>query len=215
MKKLQPLAIAATSAVALVSFLLSFSGLVAAAPESIPSGLRWGVPVVVDGSILVYQLVALSLRRRGESARFAWLALSGFSAVSVSANAWHAFEAGHGDLFGAFLAAVPPVSVVLTSHAIARLVIDDRPAPVELEPAAPGALTDKPYEERPPIVRQHVYSGVRREPTVPAPKRTPSSPERDARVRAAKAERPSATVRELAAELGIGKSTVARILSES
>ncbi|WDS51691.1 membrane protein [Microbacterium phage Barnstormer] len=124
----------ATAALALVSFLLSFNGLADAATwANVPGWLAWAIPAYVDGAILVYTLAALVFRARGESARLEWTALGVFAALSVAANGVHAWATAPAWLqatLGVLLAALAPVSVVITTHTIARLVVAP-PAPEE------------------------------------------------------------------------------------
>lgn len=116
-----------TSLLAAVSFLLSFNGLAEAASwANIPAWLAWALPAYVDGAILVYTVAALVFRSRGDSARLEWAALALFAALSVAANGVHAWTAapeGFRVALGVTLAALAPVSVLLTTHTIAKLIV--------------------------------------------------------------------------------------------
>ncbi|WDS52084.1 helix-turn-helix DNA binding domain protein [Microbacterium phage Caron] len=232
----------ATAALALVSFLLSFNGLADAASwANVPGWLSWAIPAYVDGAILVYTLAALVFRARGESARLEWTALGVFAALSVAANGVHAWATAPAWLqatLGVLLAALAPVSVVITTHTIARLVV----APPALEEPA-QELSDEGLEElavyaaedvertrslwadhradvlaRP--VDEHADDAVDHlEPTPFAPETLEAIAEepepdpiaeRNARIRELDAEGKS--LRAIAAEVGVSKSTVSRVL---
>lgn len=61
-----------TMLLALVSFAVSFAGLVAVAEwAALPGWLAWALPVFIDGAIIVYTLAMLVFRARGSSTRFA------------------------------------------------------------------------------------------------------------------------------------------------
>lgn len=244
----------ATAALALVSFLLSFNGLADAASwANVPSWLAWAIPAYVDGAILVYTLAALVFRARGESARLEWTALGVFAALSVAANGVHAWTAAPAMLqvtLGVLLAALAPVSVVITTHTIARLVVapvaapeedlselmayaqadlvataalyaDDEVIPGETEPVVslsgetvregtpePVEWLDEPVE----VPRPEPIPEPEPEPvTAPTPIRSDESTEdRNARIRAL--DDGTRSIRAIAAEAGVSKSTVSRVL---
>ncbi|MFI8528370.1 DUF2637 domain-containing protein [Promicromonospora sukumoe] len=125
-----------TLAVALASFALSFASLRDAALWGrVPEALAFLVPVVIDASVLVYGLVALVLRDRGHSSAWAWTLMFGFTVVSIGANAAHAYDVGPElrTIVGVVLVALAPLSVLTSTHALASLVVADRPA-AEPEP---------------------------------------------------------------------------------
>ncbi|MFI8528233.1 DUF2637 domain-containing protein [Promicromonospora sukumoe] len=125
-----------TLAVALASFALSFASLRDAALWGrVPEALAFLVPVVIDASVLVYGLVALVLRDRGHSSAWAWTLMFGFTVVSIGANAAHAYDVGPElrTIVGVVLVALAPLSVLTSTHALASLVVADRPA-IEPEP---------------------------------------------------------------------------------
>ncbi|MCP2265021.1 DUF2637 domain-containing protein [Promicromonospora thailandica] len=120
-----------TLAVALASFALSFASLRDAALWGrVPEALAFLVPVVIDASVLVYGLVALVLRARGRSSAWAWTLMFGFTVVSIGANAAHAYDVGPElrTIVGVVLVALAPLSVLTSTHALASLVVADRPA---------------------------------------------------------------------------------------
>jgi hypothetical protein len=198
-------AVAVTSILAAVSFLLSYSGLVAvAAWAAVPEWLSWAVPVTIDGAILVYTLAVLVFRSRGESATLSYAVLVGWTFVSVSANALHAWLASTGDargVAGAVIAGLAPVAVLLASHTLAALIVE-RPS------------LEEPLEEPVPApepVLALVPASVPAASSVPAPIVVPVDPERDERIQALSTE--GRSVRAIAEEVGVSKSTVSRILS--
>ncbi|GAA2236564.1 hypothetical protein GCM10010413_41190 [Promicromonospora sukumoe] len=133
-----------TLAVALASFALSFASLRDAALWGrVPEALAFLVPVVIDASVLVYGLVALVLRDRGHSSAWAWTLMFGFTVVSIGANAAHAYDVGPElrTIVGVVLVALAPLSVLTSTHALASLVVADRPA-IEPAPVAEVAVVE-------------------------------------------------------------------------
>jgi hypothetical protein len=128
-------AVAVTALLALVSFALSFAGLVAVAEwAGVPPWLRWAVPVVVDGAQLVFTAGMLVHAARGDSTARSWAALGLFAAVSIAANAAHGWDAdaeGWRAYAGAFMAGLAPLAVVLSIHELAALAVA-RPTPVDV-----------------------------------------------------------------------------------
>ncbi len=188
----RPVVLATTGLVAflgLVSFAVSFNGLVAVAAwaELVP-WLRWAVPAFVDGAMVAYTLAMFIQRARDESTWFSWFALGGFTAVSVGANAAHVLGTGRaGDwrtLVGAGIAALAPLGVFAATHTLAGLIIA-RPDVVQVGPA--------PVPD-PPLLASE-WQDTRDE------------------VRALRAK--GLTHRDIAGQLGISKSTVSRWLVQS
>jgi hypothetical protein len=116
---------------AVASFTLSFQGLIQAAGwAGIAPQLRWLVPIVVDSTILVYAVAASVQRARGESTVMSWCAVGFFTAVSVAANAAHVLAPGGVPIpvdgtvaFGAFLAAIMPVSLFFATETTVQLAV--------------------------------------------------------------------------------------------
>jgi uncharacterized membrane protein len=88
------------------------------------------VPIVVDATILVYAVAASVQRARGESTTLSWVAVGFFTAVSVTANAAHVLAPGgvfapvNGTvMFGAFLAAIMPVSLFFATETTVKLAV--------------------------------------------------------------------------------------------
>ncbi|WP_422390228.1 DUF2637 domain-containing protein [Arthrobacter sp. N1] len=125
------LAMVLVAILAVASFSLSFLGMIqAAAWAGIPEYLRWLVPVVVDSTILVYAAAATVQRARGESTRISWIAVGFFTAVSVAANAAHVIAPdgvaqviSPSVAFGAFLAGIMPVSLFFATHTTVQLAV--------------------------------------------------------------------------------------------
>lgn len=209
-------AVAVTALLALVSFLMSYAGLSAAAEwANVPAWLAWGVPAYIDGGILVYTIAALVHRARDEGARMAWSALAIFATLSVAANAVHAWDTAPEAIrtgIGMLIAGLAPVAVLLTTHTIARLIIAPPTAEAELAPVTPWRerraavlAVDVPAPTK-PVAVDHV----------PAPRATrPATGKglaaRNARIHELAAQDKS--VRAIAAEVGVSKSTVSRVLN--
>lgn len=210
------LAVVLTAALAAVSFTLSFTGLSAtAAWASIPAGLAWTVPVTIDGAIVVYTLAVLLKRQRDESARVQWASLAAFTAVSVAANAYHALIAAPSPevaLPGAIVAGLAPVAQLAATHTLVDMVVE-----VE-RPAADDAVDELvAYAEADADLTRSLFAAGATAVnewtrTEPKPSRSKPSPERDALIRERYAELGS--VRAVADELGIGKTTVARVIAQ-
>jgi hypothetical protein len=191
-----------TAVLAAVSFALSYSGLVAVASwAAVPPWLSWAVPLTIDGAILVYTLAALVFRARGERSTLAWSALSLFTGLSMASNAAHAWTSGPGDgraILGAVIAGLAPVAVLLTTHTIARLII----APPAVQPVA----QPEPEPEAQPV------PAVRSTPARPKPAR-PAGTVDHARIRQLAQTDPALSHRAIAAQLGVSKTTVSRVLA--
>lgn len=225
---------------AVASFMLSFQGLIQAAEwAGITPPLRWLVPLVVDSTILVYAVAAAVQRARGESTLLSWCAVGFFTAVSVAANAAHVLAPGgvpvpvEGTvIFGAFLAAIMPISLFFATEttvqlavappvgsvsqrrkrALARLV-QERGGPENVDHfgANSGPLAGQSGAYSGALVGQ---SGAVRGPLLdhPQPRRTKAEvrPERILELAEQKLSQ-----RAIAERLGTSKSTVARVLSEN
>lgn len=123
------LAVTLVGFVGAISFMVSFSGLVAVAEwAGLPRGMRWTVPVFIDTAILVYSIAVLVHRSRGEKTWASWLSLSAFTFVSVLANVGHVllldqaldeFKTG----IGAIVAGMAPIGVFAATEELGRLAI--------------------------------------------------------------------------------------------
>jgi hypothetical protein len=229
------LSLGLVAVLAVASFTLSFLGLIqAAAWAGIPEQLRWLVPIVVDATILVYAVAASVQRARGESTTLSWVAVGFFTAVSVAANAAHVLAPGgvfapvNGTvMFGAFLAAIMPVSLFFATETTVKLAV----APVygsvaqrRRRAAKKMVLVggkDHPMDQwttsNGPLKGPAKGPGMdhRKDHPMDHPRTTPKK----------RAEVDPRTIRELAAEglsqraiaqrLGVSKTTVARALADS
>ncbi|MCZ2261608.1 DUF2637 domain-containing protein [Isoptericola sp. QY 916] len=120
------LAVLLTAGLAGVSFTISYAALrEVSAWATVPTGLAWTVPVMLDAATVVYLLAVVVKRARHERATGAWAALVLWTAVSVTANAAHAY--GVPDelqrLVGTVVAALAPIAVLLATHTIADLIV--------------------------------------------------------------------------------------------
>lgn len=126
------LAVLLTAGLAGVSFTISYAALrEVSAWATVPAALAWTVPVMLDAATVVYLLAVVVKRARHERAAGAWAALALWTAVSVAANAAHAY--GVPDelqrLVGTVVAALAPIAVLLATHTIADLIVARTDAP--------------------------------------------------------------------------------------
>lgn len=124
-------AVAITVFIAAISFVLSFASLADLAARTVwPGRLAWLWPIIVDGTIVLatMALVAFSAypEQRGPR-RYFWALLAAGATVSVAGNALHAMlpteMAGQplGSWGAGALACVPPLALVLVTHALSIL----------------------------------------------------------------------------------------------
>lgn len=222
-----------TAILALVSFAVSFAGLVAVAEwAAIPYWLAWALPVFVDGAIVVYTIAMLVFRSRGHSTVFAWAALLTFTAVSVAANAAHAYAEGSpGDWqtwVGAGLAGLAPAGVAVAIHTIAMLTVHpfeerDRESDRTTESEARTIAADQPEF----LTRERGESQKRAESVEQDPK-SPTANVNDDRNKGARVREEAGDLvaravalrgkglsqKAIADELGRGKTTIGRWLRE-
>lgn len=222
---------------AVASFTLSFLGLIqAAAWAGIPSELRWLVPVVVDSTILVYAVAASVQRARGESTVLSWVAVGFFTVVSVLANAAHVLAPGgvfttiDGTvMFGAFLAAIMPVSLFFATETTVKLAVAPvygsvasrrRRAQKKLDQMDHSRTTEKDQWTRGNGPLGGPRKGPANGPLVDQQKdhlrTTPKKrPEVDPRKVRELAENEKLSQRAIASRLGVSKTTVARVLADA
>ncbi len=223
-------AVVLTLLLGVVSFALSFAGLVrVAAWAAVPPALSWAVPAVVDGAQLVFTAGALVHRARGERVGRSWAALALFAAVSVAGNALHAWDAGQGDWrawAGVVIAGLAPLAVVLSVHELASLVVarpaaeaeavplHDLGAPlsdVEHDPirqAGPAFVVERPAEVAP----SRDWDDVPLFPAVEA-KAVPVSGATDTDERMRELRARGLSIRAIAEAVGLSRSTVSRRLA--
>jgi hypothetical protein len=228
------LSLGLVAVLAVASFTLSFLGLIQAAGwAGIPEHLRWLVPVVVDSTILVYAVAASVQRARGESTTLSWVAVGFFTFVSVLANAAHVLAPGGipavidgTTIFGAFLAAIMPISLFFATETTVKLAV----APVYGSVAQRRRRAAKKLVlvgEKDHQMDQWTTSNGPRKGPLGGPANGPGMDHQKDHLRTTPKTRPEVDpqrIRELAAEklsqraiaqrLGVSKTTVARVLSE-
>ncbi|WP_448058734.1 hypothetical protein [Cellulomonas hominis] len=209
----RPVVLTATWLVGLLagtSFALGVPGLVGvAAWAELPPLLRGGVPLLLDGGLLVFALVATVRRARHEPARFAWTALTFLTLASMAAQVAHVLAAGMGTwqtATGAALAAVFPATVFASTHSLIDLAV--APAPTRTRRARPATAPARPTPATTPAPALQAITATR---TTPA-RRPTTDPTIAAEVRRlADAERLSQ--RAIADRTGLSKSAVQRLLT--
>ena len=111
----------------------SFEGQMAVADWAMLRGPRAVVvPIVIDGSIVVFSLAAILKRSRGQSTLLSWTFVGVFTAISIAANALHVLIESPGtdemmifkSVGGAFIAGVMPVSIWLVTHILTDLLVE-------------------------------------------------------------------------------------------
>ncbi len=139
-------ALIGTAALAVASFILSFTALTDLVSECspIPASLAWLWAVSLDGLIVVatVALVALARRRRRERVWAAFLLLAGV-ALSTAGNVAHALIEGFG-ITGALISALPPVLLASITHLSVSLMR----APAEVEEVSAQPQTVSAQDER-------------------------------------------------------------------
>lgn len=119
----------AMATLALVSFLVGVPGLMhIAAIAGLPNWAQVGVPISIDGGLVVMALAATVQRQRRESAGLMWTGVIGFTLVSVLAQIAHVTAVHTAPTYMSYLMAIvlgsaPPVVTLLTTEAMIRLVI--------------------------------------------------------------------------------------------
>ena len=211
----------------LVSFAVSFAGLSAVAQWAVlPHWLYWAMPVFIDGALVAYTMAYLIERARGESTWSSRTALFGFTAISWAANVAHVL--GTSDLdqtttwVGAFMAGVAPIGVLAATHTVARIAV----APVarakkdwveqEMDSLAQTQRSlDRFIAQRDRDVADLV--AVAQTPRlfeVQDPPRSRRLPDDiDAEIARTADEHPEWSHRQVAAAVGVSKSTVTRRLA--
>lgn len=233
------IALTLVAVLAAASFSLSFVGLMqAAAWAGIPVQLRWLVPIVVDSTILVYAIAATVQRARGESTRISWAAVGFFTSVSVAANAAHVIAPDGvaqpltaSVIFGSFLAAIMPVSLFFATHTTVALVVApvhgtveqrQRRAARKLAQAEKRTTgTDQGGPRKGPLNGPANGPGwttgngplLDHQKDHPGPGRKPKAKAEPEKVRELDAQ--GLSQRAIAEQLGVSKTTVARILTET
>lgn len=196
--------VATVSVVAGVSFLLSFqSQTELAIAARIRPDVAFGLPIVIDGTILVSTFAALILQPRGwKVAWYPWATLAVFGGTSIWSNGIHATGATLTDVELFLVGSIPAVGLLVSTHMLALLfsyggqptATAAAPAatapltvatpPVELTPAKPAVAAPRTRPNVRPNVRPAVVAAERNEsqagkvdePDEPSPKAVPEKP---------------------------------------
>ncbi|MEE2061686.1 DUF2637 domain-containing protein [Rhodococcus artemisiae] len=117
--------VAITVGIAAASFILSF---IALRDLSIQAGqpreIAFLFPVIIDGTILQATMGVVTRRHDRQARRFFWKILIGAAAVSIAGNAIHAVlthASGFNVVLAAVIAALPPISLLASTHALTKL----------------------------------------------------------------------------------------------
>ena len=126
------LVVAGVVVAGVVAFAISFTALYEVAGWlGLPPFMWWAVPVFIDLAILVYAASVLVHKARGERTLASWAALGTFTALSVFANAAHAWsyvqdhdQAWQG-VVGAVIAGMVPVAIFVATEQLSRVAVED------------------------------------------------------------------------------------------
>jgi hypothetical protein len=115
-----------------VAFAISFTALYEVAGWlGLPPFMWWAVPVFIDLAILVYAASVLVHKARGERTLASWAALGTFTALSVFANAAHAWSYAQDHdqrwqgMVGAVIAGMVPVAIFVATEQLSRVAVED------------------------------------------------------------------------------------------
>lgn len=141
--------------ISLVAFYMSFAVLRDLAVRSaLPEPVAWGLPVIIDGSIVAAILVILAWRLCGKRVVWPWVVLGVFSAVSIVGNGAHtaiAHDAAQGVplWLAVTFGALPPIGLMSTCELLVRL---PKAADVANAVAAsqPGVAPEESHEQAAP-----------------------------------------------------------------
>ncbi|GAA1938202.1 hypothetical protein GCM10009689_18580 [Brevibacterium antiquum] len=209
--------------VAVASFAVSFTGLIAAAGwAGIPRPLRPAVPIVVDLSILVFTVAAVVARARGEGVRLAWSSVGFFTVVSMITNATHALSDGNSTattlpalVVGSFIASLMPLACLISTHTAVSVAVAPPQGSNAARRRAERARVDRSatataeISPAPPVA---AMSSPHKSPVLKAATDSSRPVDVDAVVEMKQAGK---SHREIADTLGTSKSTVQRLLSKS
>lgn len=203
--------VTAVGVLASASFVAGVPGLLHVASwAQLPSTLRWVVPLLLDGALLIYGAVVVVQRARQERARFAWAVLTSLTAASVAAQVAHVMDtvggAGWQTTAGAALAGSFPLLVFASTHTVLGLAV--APTPTRKRRAAaqtstPRTAAPAPKADAVPPVRSVTQEGPN------PPVRAVGGAVRD---RAVEMARSGMSQRAIAQALGVSKSSVGRWL---
>lgn len=126
------LVVAGVVVAGVVAFAISFTALYQVAGWlGLPPSMWWAVPVFIDLAILVYAASVLVHKARGERTLASWAALGTFTALSVFANAAHAwaYVQDHDQrwqgMVGAVIAGMVPVAIFVATEQLSRVAVED------------------------------------------------------------------------------------------
>ncbi|QCU77998.1 DUF2637 domain-containing protein [Citricoccus sp. SGAir0253] len=115
-----------------VAFAISFTALYEVASWlGLPPSMWWAVPVFIDLAILVYAASVLVHKARGERTLASWAALGTFTALSVFANAAHAWSYAQNHdqrwqgVVGAVVAGMVPVAIFVATEQLSRVAVEN------------------------------------------------------------------------------------------
>jgi len=211
------------------AFWLSFTALSdLARMAGVPEGQAWVWAVIVDGLIVISTVAVVALDGNGwRAVAYPWTLLALSAGVSVVANVLHAIVQAAPEvpaqLAGA-IAAVPPVVLISTTHLTVILIRHAARTPVAHE--AEAIAEDAPWAEAsatpPPLAPVPAPAPA----PVPAPVPAETTPERATPARESKPSRGGGqpelrqrarelferglSSRQIAAEIGVHRSTVSR-----
>ncbi|PPF44134.1 hypothetical protein C5B85_10840 [Pseudoclavibacter sp. AY1F1] len=150
---------ALVAALGIVSFTAGVPGLMAVGEWALlPGWMSALVPVIVDGGILVFSLVAVVRRARGEGAVFAWSCLAILTLGSVAAQVAHVLLGSNSvaatAIAGAVVAGAFPSVVFASTHAILDLAIAPAPKRGKHVEQGPTEAPEQSAEPRAFILRE-------------------------------------------------------------
>lgn len=150
---------ALVAALGIVSFTAGVPGLMAVGAWALlPGWMSALVPVIVDGGILVFSLVAVVRRARGEGSFFAWSCLAILTLGSVAAQVAHVLlgtpTVAATAIAGAVVAGAFPSVVFASTHAILDLAIAPAPKRGRHTEQTIEQASEQPVEQRAFVLRE-------------------------------------------------------------
>ncbi|GGG27599.1 hypothetical protein GCM10007304_46790 [Rhodococcoides trifolii] len=163
-----------TLAIGAASFVLSFTVLRdLARMAGISNSYAWLLPFIIDGTIMQATLSVITMSYRSDEAsrrgrRFFWIMLCVAAAVSISGNAFHAFETRTSTLsptMAASIATIAPIFLLAMTHGIAVLIRSTRESAAAVDPVSPAnsrshQSTAPVAPEEPAVLQDDVSSDV-------------------------------------------------------
>lgn len=194
-------AVTGTFALGLAAFLLSYAALRdLALLAGLPSDQTWLWPLIVDGVIIEATISVVALRSAARSVRrYAWALLAVGAAISVAANITHAIvsaDARVPGLIAALVASVPPLVLVAMTHLTVELIRNTTPT-TTTETAPPATEPSSSVAALPPSAASSSAEASRAQ----------------RRAQAARMAEQQVPQREIARQLGVHPTTIARWLN--